>query len=401
MGQGSSEICCTHCPKDLQQSRSTEDAILGKVPLGLLEEKQDFKSSASSAALLPEKEAASSSLLISGLDGLKPASSRDEKTTLATENELNVEVKAVPNDNRVSDERTKQIEGGRNVESYQDGPASPHASAESGEASTASSPMRSRRKQTRTQSLKAALNRMLKSHANEASLQRSQFWNTNLPSDYSWLEVVLWVLGKNQASSLTCTDMANGRQFIPLFFVLGACPNTFCGMQAVMYSSSAINNSEIDFWWVKPTKTDSSRLESSTLCKHLKGQHKNDPGRSKSFYKPLADLFQGEGSTMNGVKFSIGHGTNGLKDPRACIEQVIDGKPTKHWLTMIWQEEWTSNPFAFTKYIKGKLVYQKDVEALEFYTKAYSIQNGTMTLSETEDPPFHAPVPGIEVKILA
>lgn len=385
----------------MQQSRSTEDATLRQVPLDLLEEKQDLKSFVSSADLPPEIEAASSSLLVSGLDGLKPASSLDEKTTLASEAEFNEEVTAVPNDNTFNDEKAKQIEG-TGLELPQDCPASPHASRESGEGSTASSPMRSRRKQTRTQSLKAALNRMLpsKSHSTEDSLQRSKFWNTNLPSDYRWLEVVLWDLAKNQASSLTCSDMVSGRQFIPLFLVLGACPNTFCGMQAVMYSSSANNNSEIDFWWVKPTKSDSSRLEGSTLCKHSKGQHKNDPGRSKSFYKPLADLFQGEGSYMNGVRFSIGHGTNGLKAPRACIEQVIGGKPTKHWLTMVWQEEWTSSPFAFSKYIKGKLVYQRDVESMEFYTKAYCIQNGTMTLSETEDPPFHVPVPGIEVKFL-
>jgi len=410
MGQGSSEICCSHCPKDLQQSRSTEDATLGKFPLDLLE---DFKSSASSAAL--PLEADSSSLFVSGLDSLKPPSSRDEKTTLA-----------------VSGEKPEKMQG-RHVEfaDEQENSGSPDAPTESREAipspvndqeflrlyraalpdavaepSSPSSSARPKRKQTRTQSLTAALGRMMSSQfpssgqPEKAAVQRNQFWNTNLPSDYSWLEVVLWTLGKNQASSLTCTDMVTGRESIPLFFVLGACPNTFCGMQAVMYSSSVSNNNDIDFWWVKPTKADSSRLESSTLCKHVKGQHKNDPGRSKSFYKPLADLFQGEGSTMNGVKFGISHGTNGLRDPRACIEQVIGGRSTKHWLTMIWQEEWTSNPFAFSKYIKGKLVYQKDVEKMEFFTKAYSIQNGTMTLSEIEDPSFPTPVPGIEVKNL-
>lgn len=382
--------------------------MLGKFPLDLLEEKQDFRSSASSAAL--PLEADSSSLFVSGLDSLKPPSSRDEKTTLANETELNVEVKAMSNDKAVSGEKPEKMQG-RCVEfaNEQENFGSPDAPTESREVAEPSSPSsssRPKRKQTRTQSLTAALSRMMSSQfpssgqPEKAAVQRNQFWNTNLPSDYSWLEVVLWTLGKNQASSLTCTDMVTGSESIPLFFVLGACPNTFCGMQAVMYSSSVSNNKDIDFWWVKPTKADSSRLESSTLCKHVKGQHKNDPGRSKSFYKPLADLFQGEGSTMNGLKFGIIHGTNGLRDPRACIEQVIGGRSTKHWLTMIWQEEWTSNPFAFSKYIKGKLVYQKDCEKMDFYTKAYSIQNGTMTLSEIEDPSFPTPVPGIEVKNL-
>eukprot|EP00930_Biecheleria_cincta_P098086 TRINITY_DN89777_c0_g1_i1.p1 TRINITY_DN89777_c0_g1~~TRINITY_DN89777_c0_g1_i1.p1 ORF type:complete len:403 (+),score=69.73 TRINITY_DN89777_c0_g1_i1:51-1259(+) len=401
MGQGSSEICCTHCcSKELQQSRSTEDALLGQLPADLLDEK-DCKSSTALAALPLESEASPS--FASGLDGLKPPSSRDEKTTLATETELNVEVKALSNDKAVSDEK-KEKKQGRCIEFALESPGTPDGPTQSREVSDTLSPASSsrlKRKQTRTKSLTAALSRMVQFQApDKAAEQRNHFWNANLPSDYSWLEVVLWTLGKNQASSLACIDMVTGRESIPLFFVLGACPNTFCGMQAVMYSSSAINNTDIDFWWVKPTKGDSTRLESSTLCKHVKGQHKNDPGRSKSFYKPLADLFQGEGSTMNGVQFSIRHGTNGLRDPRACIEQVIGGIPTRHWLTMIWQEEWTSNPFAFSKYIKGKIVYQKDADVMEFYTKAYSIQNGTMTLSETEDPPFPTPVPGIQVKHL-
>merc|ERR1719277_3002927 len=101
--------------------------------------------------------------------------------------------------------------------------------------------------------------------------------------------------------------------------------NTFCGMQAVMYCASW--DCQVDFWWVKPSKTADSEgnfgIEQNTLSRHAKGPHKNDPGRSKQFYKPLADLFGQEGQCRDGSRFGIervGSCTGG-RAVRAYIEQ--------------------------------------------------------------------------------
>merc|ERR1740138_2026258 len=81
--------------------------------------------------------------------------------------------------------------------------------------------------------------------------------NANVPRDYRWLEEVLTVLASNRAPSLGCIDTVTGENFSPLFFVCGACPNLFCGMQAVMYGVSTCG--QVDFWWVKPSKDAGER----------------------------------------------------------------------------------------------------------------------------------------------
>eukprot|EP00931_Biecheleriopsis_adriatica_P092877 TRINITY_DN66645_c0_g1_i1.p1 TRINITY_DN66645_c0_g1~~TRINITY_DN66645_c0_g1_i1.p1 ORF type:complete len:386 (-),score=71.52 TRINITY_DN66645_c0_g1_i1:70-1227(-) len=255
----------------------------------------------------------------------------------------------------------------------------------------------------RTRSLQQALSRIVGRGSNRPDAKtRSMFWNTNLPDDYCWLEAPMWCIAKNESCEMICKDLATGKGLSPLFFVAGACPNTFCGMQAVMYSAANGSSTDVDFWWVKPLKDDKDNLESNTLCRHSKGPHKNDPGRSKSVYQPIADLFRNK-ATMNGLRFGIDHVKSarlGKTVPRAFIEQSIEGEVVKLWLTLVWQEEWTQNPFARTKYVKGKLVYQKDVEDLEFCTKAYSIVDGMMSISPVEDAPFSTPLPAIDVKCI-
>jgi len=255
-----------------------------------------------------------------------------------------------------------------------------------------------RTKFRRTFSLKAAISRV-KPHR---VADRHQFWNTNFPQDYSWLEPAIWSIAKNVSRGMKCKDSLTEQAYLPLFFVLGACPNAFCGMQAVMYSSSAANSMDIDFWWVKPQKDDAQCIETETLSRQAKGPHKNDPGRSKPFYKPIADLFTQQ-SSMNALTFGIedvADGSGGTA-PRALIHHGAAGSTVdKHYLTMVWQEEWTQNPFSRHKYIKGKIVYQKDPEELEFFTKAYTILDGKMMLSEIEDSGFPSPLPGEDVKYL-
>jgi len=217
--------------------------------------------------------------------------------------------------------------------------------------------------------------------------------NSNSPQDYRWLEAVLESLARNQAASLGCTDTATGKGFIPVFFVLGACPNLFCGMQVVMYSVSG--DGEVDFWWVKP-RQGAVAVEPNTLSRHAKGPYKNDPGRSKPFYKPLADLFIQE-QIIGGTRFGIEQADT---FSRAFLEQASDSGVTRQYISLIWQEDWSSNPFTSRKYIKGKIVYQKDPQSLEFFARQYSIVNGSFTIFEYEDKPFGSVLPGDDIKEL-
>mmetsp|Transcript_83739 Transcript_83739/g.186960 ORF Transcript_83739/g.186960 Transcript_83739/m.186960 type:complete len:458 (-) Transcript_83739:193-1566(-) len=238
----------------------------------------------------------------------------------------------------------------------------------------------------------------LRAAAGSSTVPRPRnYTNSNMPQDYRWLESVLESIVKNKAAALGCKDLSNGKAFLPVFFVLGACPNMFCGMQAVMYSVGT--DGEVDFWWVKPGKSDAATghvgVEENTLNRHAKGPYKNDPGRSKPFYKPLADLFKQE-QVVGDVRFGIEQAASGA-GARAFLEQASGGRQYMH---LVWQEDWTSNPFSRSKYIKGKIVYQKDPEALKFYARQYAILNGSITVSNEEEPPFLSLLPPEDVKDL-
>jgi len=267
--------------------------------------------------------------------------------------------------------------------------------------------------------------------------------NTNRPGDYKWLEGVLRALANNQANSLGSVDTVTGKCYTPLFFVIGSCPNYFAGMQAVVYCVST--DGEVDFWWVKPSKTANSdgatEVERKTLSRHCKGQYKNDPGASRKFYKPLADYFDCEvkGGTPPpcGVTFGIEmvrpfsrseesmevvtspgkmvrpfsrseESMDVVTSPgkvrgakRAFIDQNTKGGQVQRlYINMVWQEDWTSNPLSSSKYIKGKIVYQKDPETLKFFSRQYNILNGSFTILDDEDASYDTILPRDDVKDL-
>mmetsp|Transcript_63073 Transcript_63073/g.137039 ORF Transcript_63073/g.137039 Transcript_63073/m.137039 type:complete len:404 (+) Transcript_63073:95-1306(+) len=226
--------------------------------------------------------------------------------------------------------------------------------------------------------------------------------NTNTPQDYIWLRESLERLAANEAPMLGAVDHDTAKSFTPLFFVIGACPNALCGMQAVMYCVSA--DSSVDFWWVKPSKSDPSRLEPETLSRHSKGVHKNDPGRSRQFYKPLADIFE-QGEIREGWRFGIVNAKpiqKGAEAKRAYLEREVQGhrKGYRLYVHLMWQEDWTSNPLARSKYIKGRIVYQRNVGARQFFSRQYEIHDGVVFISEYEESPFSAALPTEEVKRL-
>jgi len=226
--------------------------------------------------------------------------------------------------------------------------------------------------------------------------------NANVPSDYRWLEATLRSVACNQADSIGSTDAQTGKAFSPLFFVVGGCPNMLCGMQAVGYFSSG--DGEVDFWWVKPIKNSSTQIEQATLSRQAKGPHKNDPGRSKPFYKPLADMFQQGHVGADGRKFSV-ETPPGKSTPRALIVEDSENDPGTHsklWIHLVWQEDWTSPTaiFAKSKYIRGKIVYQRDHQELLFFSREYCIKDGVCTFGSYEDQTYSTILPDDTIKDL-
>ena len=64
--------------------------------------------------------------------------------------------------------------------------------------------------------------------------------------------------------------------------------------------------------------------------------------------------------------------------PRAYIEQLRGGE--RYYIYLIWQENWTSNPFARSKFILGKIVYQRDPESSRFYARPYAYKDGVLSV---------------------
>eukprot|EP00928_Gymnodinium_smaydae_P093636 TRINITY_DN7792_c0_g6_i1.p1 TRINITY_DN7792_c0_g6~~TRINITY_DN7792_c0_g6_i1.p1 ORF type:complete len:493 (+),score=105.25 TRINITY_DN7792_c0_g6_i1:122-1600(+) len=227
--------------------------------------------------------------------------------------------------------------------------------------------------------------------------------NANVPTDYDWLEEAFSALSSNQAATLACKNLETGELCTPMFFVIGGCPNSFCGMQAVMFCAD--KRGDVDFWWVKPSKSDPSKLERETLNRHSSGKHKNDPGRSKPFFQPLADLFAKNALVSSEWRFGIEHaGTDG-KVPRAYIDWVdpsseSDVKGQRCYLQCLWQEDWTSNPFSRSKYVKGKLVYHKQGKSEKLYMRQYEIRDGVAYIQPFEEGPTSATLPPASVKTL-
>lgn len=219
--------------------------------------------------------------------------------------------------------------------------------------------------------------------------------NTNLPTDYRWLEGTLQTLSRNEGGSLDCRDLQTGKQFFPLFFCLGGCPNMWCGMQVVMYCVSL--DGVVDFWWVKPNAQDGIDVEHNTLNRHAKGPHKNDPGRSKQFLKPLADFFQNKERLPDGTTFGVER-LSTHECMRAFIERPLPGgQSTKYYLDLVWQEDW-STPFSRTSFIKGKLVYQQESDSQSFYARQYQVVNNKMILDDREEYSPEGVLPGDFIK---
>mmetsp|Transcript_68787 Transcript_68787/g.188780 ORF Transcript_68787/g.188780 Transcript_68787/m.188780 type:complete len:177 (+) Transcript_68787:570-1100(+) len=146
-------------------------------------------------------------------------------------------------------------------------------------------------------------------------------------------------------------------------------------MQAVMYAAiSASTKPALDFWWVKPEAANASALESQTLHRHSKGPHKNDPGRSRPLYAQFSSLF--ENKPVANAKLTFGMVAVG-----GCTRAYIDMAETgeRLWIYLIWQEAW-SGLMSRNKYIKGKIVYQKDPKAEDYYARPYTYRESSLEI---------------------
>merc|ERR1712008_107863 len=207
----------------------------------------------------------------------------------------------------------------------------------------------------------------------------------------------LHLICTNSVASLDVRDVSTGLKHCPIFFMMGGCPNKMCGMQVMMFVAD--DKGQVDFWWVKPQKSKPSILERETLKLHSQGRHKNTPGMSKPFYQPLADLFQ-QGSTIGDCRFGIevvGTGS-GISTWRAFIETVKKEPAEKLHIHFLWQEDWSSNPFARSKYIRGKILYQKDLKSTVFYSRQYEIHDGKAIIANYEEPSTKSVIPGNDLK---
>jgi len=186
--------------------------------------------------------------------------------------------------------------------------------------------------------------------------------NPNKPLDYVWMSEVMRAIDADN-------EVAGS---YPLFCVAGACPSAFANMQSVMFAYTKAK--KVDYWWIKPEKDNAEALEKATLTYNTAGAWKNDPGKSKSVYDPVMDLFN-KGVKHGDLSFVI-HQDG--KRPRSCI-CVNDAKGAvkeQLYIFLIWQEDWTINPFARSKFLKGKVVFKHHPGEPFFYAREYLLKDG-------------------------
>jgi len=195
--------------------------------------------------------------------------------------------------------------------------------------------------------------------------------NSNHISKYIWLEEVLQLITSGGARDIARIE-DTGQYATPLFVVAGACPNSMCGTQAVMYSSLG---QSVEFWWIKPKASNKTSIERSTLSLHNQGKFKNCPGKAKAVYLPFAQKFAGcvDGDFSFGVDRETG---------RAFIDEVGErGRKTRMLLYFVWQETWSSM-MAKKKFMKGKLFYQKKGNDQKFFARQYRIADSELIILE-------------------
>ena len=141
-----------------------------------------------------------------------------------------------------------------------------------------------------------------------------------------------------------------------------------------------------------------AELEPQTLHRHAKGAHKNSPGGSKAVYAPIAELFM-RGGEQNGLTFSVERPESGGGAARAKIECAASG--CAYYVHLIWQEDFTTNVFSRSKFIKGQIVYQRSAGDGAYFARPYKIEDGAVHVPPGPEHERAAPsvLPGDALKL--
>lgn len=198
------------------------------------------------------------------------------------------------------------------------------------------------------------------------------------PDDqWHWLEDLIGTITSGDASEMA-VDLVKQETGTPLFVMAGSCPNTFAGMQAVLFCKMG---SGVDFWWIKPQVDDVARLEQNTLNHHAHGRYKNVAESSKAAYGPLAEKFS-TGAKGGGLTYGV------TRCGRAYIEEETDGVRNRMFLYLISEEDW-SGFFALSVYMRGKIYYQKGDKgappapgsSTQFFARQYQLEDREIKLA--------------------
>lgn len=137
----------------------------------------------------------------------------------------------------------------------------------------------------------------------------------------------------------------------------------------------------VDFWWLKPRADNKDALEEKTLNRHAKGTHKNDPGASKKVYLPIAALFS-KASNDGKLRFGLAPAPpallppngDGVPRPRAYIDCLTSN--VRYFVCWVWQEDWASPVSLGKKWMKGKIIYQREDQPSAFFARPFRFVDG-------------------------
>ena len=73
----------------------------------------------------------------------------------------------------------------------------------------------------------------------------------------------------------------------------------------------------------------------------------------------------------------------------------------QHYVHLIWQEDFTTNVFSRSKFIKGQIVYQRSPGDGAYFARPYKIEDGTVTVPAGEhfEKAAASVLPGDELKL--
>ena len=172
-------------------------------------------------------------------------------------------------------------------------------------------------------------------------------------------------------------------------------------MQACMFSlglHSALTphewwesyNRRVEYWFLKPSSNDRKRLNQRDLHQC----YNNTCKTSKKLYQMFARLFEDEADgamdvPMDATSFCI-------QEFESTHRAVIRYYGQDLYLYLVWSEDFSTSLLAAKKFMRGRLVYQRDPRLAEYFVRSYycacdtrdAASTGEMRISDREEGPF-------------